>query len=120
MWQVAGSRSAALWETAHLHVASVRVYRSTAAGPLHPPGYPWGELICFFICLTDEFDMLLHMPLQVMPGRALCTESKTAMVLVACAWCIGFVLAVNVVNRDHHRKTGGSDGRSVGPGCGVL
>jgi hypothetical protein len=39
-------------------MASVRVYRSTVAGPLRPPGYPWGELICFFICLTDEFDML--------------------------------------------------------------
>ena len=51
--QVPGSRSAALWEIAHLHVASVRVYRGTTAGPLHPPGYP----------PLGEIDMLFfHMP----------------------------------------------------------
>ena len=48
MYYVAGSRAAGSWETAHFHVAPPWVSQSTAAGPLGPPGYPWGPLDMFW------------------------------------------------------------------------
>jgi hypothetical protein len=41
----AGSRTAGFWDTAHFYLAPPRVSWSTAAGPLGPPGYPWGPSV---------------------------------------------------------------------------
>jgi hypothetical protein len=47
VYYVAGSRTAGFWETAHFHLPPPRVSWSTAAaaGPLGPPGCPWGPSV---------------------------------------------------------------------------